>query len=309
MADELCLEFLGGLRVRRGTAPITGFVSNKALALLCYLAVTARPHFRAALAARFWSQLPEADARMNLRRVLANLRTLVGEHLVITRDSVAFNAERPYSLDVAQFEAHLQRADAGEAEHLSAATACYRGDFLEGFALRDAPDFDEWMITEGERLRQLAFNALHELATHYARRGNYSAGIDYASRLLKLDPWREDAHRQLMLLLAESGQTSAALQQYELCRRVLRDDLGVEPFEATTLLYEQIRAGAIVPRLPALPDDNPLRFTAMLAGRDADQALVARLLEQRPAKQHRPCVQLASVQAIGARTRRRMLCG
>lgn len=309
MADQLHLELLGGLRVRLGSTPVTGFVSNKALALLCYLAVTARPHFRAALAGRFWSQLPEADARMNLRRVLANLRTLVGDHLVITRDSVAFNHESPYSLDVAQFEACMRQAGAGEVEQLQLAATYYRGDFLEGFALRDAPDFDEWMIAEGERLRQLAFNVLHELALYFAGRRNYSAGIDYVSRMLQLDPWREDAHRQLMLLLAESGQTSAALQQYESCRRILRDELNVEPFEATTRLYEQIRAGAIAPRPPELTNNHLPPYPTPLAGRAADPAAVARLLGQGSAKQYRPCAVLVPIQGCGARTRRRVLSG
>lgn len=280
MAEELHLELLGGLRVRRGATPITGFVSGKAVALLCYLAVTARTHFRVALATRFWSTLPEADARMNLRHVLANLRQLVGSHLVITRDTIAFNREAPYVLDVEQFEILLQQAGPGDIDQLREAMSYYRGDFLEGFSLRDADEFDEWMVAEGERLHQRALHALHVLATYYTARHNYSAAIDYATRLLRLEPWREETHRQLMLLLAESGQTGAALQQYDACYRILETELGVEPDRATTALRDQIDAGEITARPLAAPHHNlPCPPTPML-GRDVEQAAIAHLLQQ-----------------------------
>jgi DNA-binding SARP family transcriptional activator len=64
---------------------------------------------------------------------------------------------------------------------------------------------------------------LHQSAT------DLTAGIEYAARLLSLDPWRETAHRQLMILLARNGQRSAALAQYETCRQVIDEEFGVEP--------------------------------------------------------------------------------
>src|SRR5918997_1422020 len=73
MVEALHLQVLGGLRITKGEVPVTGFVSSKAPALLCYLAVTARPHFRTELAALFWSEWTETDARTSLRRVLGNL--------------------------------------------------------------------------------------------------------------------------------------------------------------------------------------------------------------------------------------------
>jgi hypothetical protein len=64
-------------------------------------------------------------------------------------------------------------------------------------------------------------------------------------RLLALEPWREEAHRYLMLLLARDGQRSAALAQFEICRQMLVDELDVEPGPETITLYEQIRAGEL----------------------------------------------------------------
>jgi predicted ATPase len=72
-----------------------------------------------------------------------------------------------------------------------------------------------------------------------------------------MDPWREEAHRQLMLLLARSGQRSAALRQYETCRRILADELGVEPGAETRVLYERIRAAESMRRDNLPPQSTP----------------------------------------------------
>ena len=225
----LRLELLGGLRLARDGAPLLGLAYAKGRALLAYLAVTGRTHTREALAALFWGELPDDAARQNLRAVLADLRRVAGHHLVISRETVAFDRAAPYWLDVEEFEAALRRPGAGdvppEAERLRTAVDLYRGDLLAGFAVRDAPAFDEWLAAERERLRQLALHALHELVIYATERGDYAAGIDATTRLLAQDPWREDAHRQLMLLLAGSGQHDAALAQYERCRRVLAEEL------------------------------------------------------------------------------------
>jgi predicted ATPase/DNA-binding SARP family transcriptional activator len=285
MADALHIELLGGLRVTLGDTPVSGFVSSKVPALLCYLAVTGRPHFRPALAALLWGELPDADAAANLRQALANLRRLLEPHLLITRQTVAFNAAAPYSLDTQSFEREL--AALGKLEDAHAALALpsadlldalqravdrYAGDFLAGLRVRDAPTFEEWMLAQQERLRELAQRALHVLATQHAARGEYSAAIASVTRLLALDPWREEAHRQLMLLLARNGQRAAALTQYEVCRRVLRDELGVEPMPETTALYERIRTA-----LPAGRSAVPIAPT-VLVGREAERADLARRL-------------------------------
>ncbi len=246
MAEELRLEVLGGLRITRGGAPVD-FVSSKAPALLVYLAVTGRLHYRAALAALLWSEHPEEDARRNLRVVLANLRQTLAPHLLITREAIAFDRAGDYWLDVDQFEAALQAESPVDVSRLQAAVRLYRGDFLEGFYVREAPAFDEWATAQRERLRQLALNALHELVSYHTDQHEYAAGLDACTRLLGLDPWREDAHRQLMMLLALSGQQSAALAQYDACRRVLEAELGAEPSEETTRLYQRIRAGELAP--------------------------------------------------------------
>ncbi len=180
--EELRLELLGGWQLSRGGAPLTGFAYAKGQALLAYLAATGRPHAREALAALLWGDLPESDARRNLREVLSDLRRVVGSHLVITRATVALDGTAPYWLDVAAFEAGVDSATAAsDADALRSAIALYEDDFLAGFALPDAPDFDPWSLLRREHLRDRLLGALQALTDLHIGRGETAAGIASAT--------------------------------------------------------------------------------------------------------------------------------
>ena len=261
MAEAMQLRLLGNLEIRRSGNLVTGFVSNKVQALLCYLAVTGRPHLHPVLAGLLWGELPEASAQNGLRQALTNLRQLVGPHVNITREDVAFNLNIPYQLDVQAFEecvagAQVQSTKTGPGiERLEEAVALYRGDFLEGFYVHHAPAFEDWALAQHARLHELAVQALHALAAHHAQLGQpgRAAAIDFTTRLLALEPWREEAHRQLMLLLAAGGQRSAALAQYETCRRLLAEELGVEPSEEIRETYARLVRGEPSPDMALIP--------------------------------------------------------
>jgi DNA-binding SARP family transcriptional activator len=263
---ELRLTLLGNPEVERDGASLAGLQATKTQALLYYLAVTGRPHQRATLVGLLWPDMPEANARNNLSKALTQLRQAVGDHLVITRQEIAFDRQSPYWLDVERFERAVAaqpvraqraspRSDAEpgakgqpDIEALAHAVDLYRGDFLEGLYVRQALAFEEWMLAQRARLRALALQALHMLAAQYAGQGEAgrAAGIEMTTRLLALEPWREEAHRQLMALLARSGQRGTALAQYEACRQALAEELGVKPGEETKRLYEQIRDGTLI---------------------------------------------------------------
>ena len=259
----LHLELLGGLRVFLDGKPITGFYSIKVPALLAYLAVTQKAHTRDHLAALLWGEMPDADAKTNLRQALANLKKLLEPFLDIQRDAVELKRDANVRVDVWEFEKQItdsrwQIADSNSSSaisHLPSAIRQYRGDFLEGIFLRDAPAFEEWAIAERARLRELALDALQQLVAQFTARGEYANAIAYAQKLLALDAWREEAHRELMLLYARTNQRSAALAQYDACARMLREQLRVEPSAETNALYERLRAVGDIPKhnLPAQP--------------------------------------------------------
>ena len=207
--DELRLTLLGNPEIGRDGATLAGLQAAKAQALLYYLAVTGRPHLRPSLVGLLWPDMPEASARNNLSKALTQLRQTVGDHLIITRQEVTFDRQSPYWLDVEHFErAVATQPGQLDIEALARAADLYRGDFLEGFYLRETLAFEEWMLAQRARLRALALQALHTLAAYYAGQGaaGAAAGIEVTTRLLALEPWREEAHRQRMALLARSGQ-------------------------------------------------------------------------------------------------------
>lgn len=255
---HLSLSLLGPFQVTLAGESVTDFESDKVRALLAYLAVEAdRPHRRDSLAGLLWPDWPDRAARTNLRNALANLRRAIGDRdatppfLLITRETIQFNSASDYWLDVTAFRA-LVEADQPTVRQLGEAVALYRGSFLEGFFLKDSAAFEDWSLLTRERLQRQALAALHRLAGCYEQRGDYERACEVAWRQVELEPWQEEAHQQLMRLLALSGQRSAALAQYETCRRLLAEELGVEPAEETTRLYEQIRDGELKAPVPSL---------------------------------------------------------
>jgi DNA-binding SARP family transcriptional activator len=195
-----------------------------------------------------WGELSEAHANTNLRKALTNLRRQLPGWLTITRQTVAFNPEKLYQLDVADFEVKAVDGLAqARLDWLEEAVALYQGDFLVGFQVRAALAFEEWVRAKQSQLRELAIQTLDALAGHYPTQGEagQALALTYTRQLLTLEPWREEAHRHLMRLLALTNQRSAALAQYELCRQVLAAEFGVEPGPETTALYEQLRTGLL----------------------------------------------------------------
>ncbi len=116
----------------------------------------------------------------------------------------------------------------------------YRGDFLQGFQIKDSDEFEYWLAAEQERLREKAVAALRMLIDGYLERGEHRAGIQYAQRLVAIDPLSEDAHQKLMRLYSLSGRRSRALAQYEDLASVLRRELDVEPMPETIALQQRI---------------------------------------------------------------------
>ncbi|MFI7542044.1 ATP-binding protein [Actinoplanes sp. NPDC049599] len=276
--EELRVRVLGAAELTVGGRPPAELASVKATALVCYLAVTGAAHSRSALAGLLWSDLPEPAARANLRLVLSKLRRALPGHLVATRETVGLDGRRPIHLDAAE----VARAAAGErpGPELLAAVRLCRGDFLGCLAVPGAPVFEEWADERRAAVRADMLAAM-ERALRYARdEHDAPAGIEVARRMLALDRLAEDAHRALMWFLVEAGQRGAALAQYETCRGLLRDELGVEPAAATTALRDQIAAtgGFAVPR-PAAPAADLPRPLTTLIGRTRELARVHELLD------------------------------
>jgi DNA-binding SARP family transcriptional activator/predicted ATPase len=285
MNDTLEIVTLGGLDIRLGAQPVRDRLSRKAGALLCYLALEGRARTREHLAGLLWGESTDAHAHGSLRKALSELRASYPSHVVITRNSVAFKSDAPHRLDVAAFQEQVSwglRQDTGslteeQVAALTEAVTQYRGDFLEGLFVRGALAFEEWVLIERERFRQCVLRALHALAAHHAACGAKEQAIACTRRLLELEPAQEEAHRNMMSLLALTGQQVAALRQYELCRQVLADELAIAPDAATTALYERIRAGQAAD--PTSQRTLPAPLTPLIGREDELTAIRRRLAD------------------------------
>lgn len=253
--EPLKITTLGGLSIQRGESPVTGFVSRKVDALLVYLAYERREHPRELLAELLWDDRTQDRALSNLRTVISSLQGQLAPYLTVSRYSVALSPDAECWLDAAALSTALSAAElhwvrgatlpADTAAALDRALASYQGDFLSGFHIRDARQFEDWRIAVQEHLRTQLTDGLDRGVRWAIRYGQPEAGIGYARKLVGLDPLIEDAHRALMLFYAQTGKLSAALAQYQACIKVLREELDADPDPETTALYEKLQAGQI----------------------------------------------------------------
>lgn len=229
----LTLHLLGSPEIKLAGQPIA-VDTRKATALLAYLAIASGVHRREKLATFFWPETEADKALGALRRTLSVLnKALGGLGLEIEREAISFVAGPEVWVDVMEFN---QWARTGDASSLRRAAELYRGDFLEGFSLKDSAAFDEWQFLHSENLRRELATVLEKLVTARA-----DAALEYARRWLALDPLHEPAHRALMQLYAEAGQHAAALHQYQTCERILREELGVAPLPETVALFQSLK--------------------------------------------------------------------
>ena len=253
---KLELTLLGGFQARLPTGETLALPTRKAQALLTYLALPAgRAHPRDKLAGLLWGGIREESARASLRQALFSIRKALGEaHGALQQkgDALVLDAAEA-AVDAAAFERAVAE---GTPEALGRAADLYCGDLLDGFVVEE-PAFEDWLLGERERLRELALEGLARLLAHQRKAGTTAAAVQTALRLLALDPLQEAVHRALMRLYADLGRRGTALRQYQQCVGVLARELGIEPEPETKLLYQDILRLRPSSRRMLDPDDTP----------------------------------------------------
>jgi predicted ATPase/DNA-binding SARP family transcriptional activator/Flp pilus assembly protein TadD len=254
------LYLLGVPRLEKESAPVEWpEKSRTSLALLAYLALCRQPQRRETLSVLLWpGEAPDA-ADAHLSQALDVLTELLDVDAVrVQEDWVQLGSA--FWLDVAHFWKLLETC--GMHGHspdqvcprclplLGEAMDHYRGDLLTGFDLAGDAAYGDLLLYERNLLRDEAGHALHQLVRGHSAQGEYELAIAYGRRWLQIEPWREQAHWFLMSLYAWSGDLSAAGRQYEECARVLREELGQVPAQATRKLHVALQSGQM-PEPPA----------------------------------------------------------
>ena len=273
------LTLLGGCQAHLSTGQPIAFATRKTQALLAYLgAHPGHAHPRDKLAALLWGERGEAQARDSLRHTLVDLRRALPTGLIAEARTLALD---PAAVEVDSVEFAV-RASAGTLPALEAAAALYRGEFLDGFALHE-PAFEEWLLLERARLRELAIDALGRLLGKQRDAGRVEDAIQTGVRLLGLDPVQESAHRDLMRLYVQQGRRGAALRQYQACVAAVRRELGAAPEAETRALYLELLQHGPEPAEPAVAAAPAERLATALSAPEipvTDTPLVGRTLER-----------------------------
>jgi DNA-binding SARP family transcriptional activator/tetratricopeptide (TPR) repeat protein len=241
--DLLELHLFGPPRVRLGGSDVR-FDTRKAIALLAFLGVTGREHSRDSLAALLWPELERARARATLRRTLS-VATAVGPAMEVLASGVRLRADLVWC-DVEQVQVLAAASDAASWER---AVDLAGGQFLEGFALRDSPAFEDWQIGTAEALRDVVSQTLARLVADAVSRDDLAAALAYARRRVQVEPLSEPAHADLIRVTAWNGDRPGAITAYRALVRLLDRELGVPPLPETAALHENIRAGSLTPPL------------------------------------------------------------
>lgn len=215
---------------------------GKELALFAFLALNREPCSRTKILDLLWGDVPEPKARDSLRSLLYTMRQTLGDYLIVTRQIICLNRQLPYWLDVEIFTSLPERLEHHEPHLWSEVLKLHGQEFMDGFQIAHAPSFDDWLSTQREQLRNRAITGWRQIVNRHWEEQQLEEAILSNQQLLLLAPWNEEAHRQHMLILAASGQRSAALAHYEICRQQLHDELDILPSAETTNLYRQIKA-------------------------------------------------------------------
>ena len=241
------ISLLGEQRVALDGSVVAALGAPRSMALVGFLLLHRdAPQRREHIAAQFWPESTDAQARTNLRRELHSLRAgfpHVDTWLTADGGTLLWRLSPDCELDVAAFETAADTAakaraagdDATFRQAAATAVGLYRGELMPAL-------YDDWIVPERDRLRRSCLSLLDELIALERDAGAYGPAIERARRRIELEPLEEVGYRALLQVQGLSGDRAAALQTYHRCVSVLERELGVAPDQATTAEYERLVA-------------------------------------------------------------------
>ena len=266
----LDFRLLGSLEVHRDgeRVPLTGRNQRALLTLLLLHANEIVSSER--LIDDMWGEHPPRTAATSLQNAVSQLRKLLGAEALVTRAPGYVLAADPDRLDLLRFEQLVQE---GRAASGSERVACFREALAlwRGPALADSI-LEDFAVEEAQRLEELRLVATEEWVDAELELGRPQHVVADLEALVRANPLRERLRTQLMLALYRTSRQAEALKAYHDGRRILVDELGIEPGRELQHLYTQILrqervldTQAAAP--PEQPDDSEDVWRAILGGR------------------------------------------
>lgn len=290
MADRLELRVFGLPGVLLPGRSTVKFISQRAQALLLYLAETGQIHPREELATLLWPLAARTDrqtALKNVRDALSSLRPFFESYLLTDRATLAFNRMVPHWMDSEEFRTVLDPlSPTTPLQALQTTLDLYQGEFFQGFSIEQTDSFDEWIRERREYYRNLAIIGSITLLDRLTNRGATDEAIKAARRLLTLEPASELAMRRLLQLLPKLGQHEVALQQYEQFYLHLEREYEATPAPDLIELAERVRRREVEPATspkretrPIVRNNLPRVLTSFLGRKREIEALRKHIVE------------------------------
>lgn len=222
------LSVLGGFQLRSGGAAVP--LPSNAQRMLGCLVLNGNGQRRDVLAGRLWSGLSQERAQANLRTAVWRIRQTLPGLVSCSRDTVRLDAE--VSVDY-----HAMTSLAGRLLHHNLDQDEVRRVPFDLLASDLLPGWDEdWLLIDRERHRQLRMHALEALSTQLTDIGEYGLAVDCAYAAIGIEPLCESATRTLLRACLAEGNRAEALRQYDLFRRLLAEETGLQPSRQLTEL-------------------------------------------------------------------------
>jgi DNA-binding SARP family transcriptional activator len=227
------LGLLKGFELRQGSRQIR--LPLSAQRLLAFLALHDRPLQRLYVAGTLWLDSSQEAANANLRTALWRLRRPGSVLVDATPTELALAGG--VVVDLRETAETAKRVLAHDGQGSDVSLLCVAGDLL--------PDwYDDWLIVERERFRQLRLHALESLAEDLAAGAQYADAAEAALAAIAAEPLRESAHRALVRLHLTEGNVGEAIRQYTVYADLLRDELGLEPSPSMQSLVRSLPLAA-----------------------------------------------------------------
>lgn len=219
-------------------------LSSSAQRLVAFLALTDAPVGRSYVAGMLWPETTTKRASANLRSSLWRLQRSCKPLVAASTDHLGLAAR--VAVDVRTVRAYARQLIGSS----SVAGDLDSDDTRSRLDYDLLPDwYDDWVLVERERYNQLRLHAIDALCRHLTAAGHHAEAIDAGLAAVCADPLRESAHRALIQAHLAEGNRCEAVRQYERCRRLLLDELGLEPSAAMR---------ALLPGFPSAMDSVPV---------------------------------------------------
>src|SRR6185503_9837632 len=275
---ERVITLLGGAGIHAGATPVSGRATHRhPLALIAFLIVSAgRGVTRDKLIALLWPERDAESARNLLKVNVHELRKELGDSAIRSIGDQLSADLSQLSCDVIDFHAAIARGDD------ASAVAVYHGPLLDGFFIKDSPEFEQWVDRERTRLAATYGAALDRLATAAESRGDLEAAVKWRRAHATHDPYHPDVAHRLVQTLAAAGDRTGAIQFAEAYVERRKRDFDLSDEHEIVAIARQLRsaysppapaAKLATPATPASPA-TPAAATALPMAEPASQPLV-----------------------------------